>query len=177
MTTQARKKITCDSCQSILTYDPSKLPEGRVKGICKKCGEKIIINNVAVAAKRATPSLGPKPSAQVCPNCKSKISDSSEICEKCGVNIKRYLKSQSRRKSKKTVEKTGTTKSMKGVGVLAGGIEGVMMGVGCLIPLGILLSCTGIGAIIGIPMILGGILAPFMQSISGLSAIAGKCPY
>lgn len=177
MTIPSRKQITCDNCNSVLTYDPSKIPVGRVTGKCKKCGGKIIINNIPVTAKRNPPSLKPIPSTRVCPNCKSKISISSETCDKCGIIIERYLGRQSRKKTKKSVKKTGTTESIKGVGFLAGGIEGIITGVGCLIPLGILLSCTGIGAIIGIPMILGGFLAPFMRSISGLSAITGKCPY
>jgi DNA-directed RNA polymerase subunit RPC12/RpoP len=48
---------------------------------------------------------------------------------------------------------------------------------GCLIVAGGLLCLTGIGAIIGIPMILGGLLAPFLGPVLRLTHIKGKCPY
>lgn len=42
---------------------------------------------------------------------------------------------------------------------------------------GIMLCLTGLGAILGIPMIIGGILAPLMGPMIGLSAPKGKCPW
>lgn len=48
---------------------------------------------------------------------------------------------------------------------------------GCLIIGGVLLSATGIGMILGIPLIIAGIVAPFLYSIMGLAGRKGKCPF
>jgi DNA-directed RNA polymerase subunit RPC12/RpoP len=68
------------------------------------------------------------------------------------------------------------TTSAKGEGLATGCLAGAMTS-GCLIVAGGLLCLTGIGAIIGIPMILGGLLAPFLGPVLGLTNIKGKCPY
>jgi len=68
-------------------------------------------------------------------------------------------------------------RSTKVVGFLKGGLEGYVAGWGCMVPLGFILLSTGIGAIIGIPVIFAGILAPFLWAIVGLTRITGKCPY
>ena len=47
----------------------------------------------------------------------------------------------------------------------------------CVIVVGGLLCLTGIGAIIGIPLILAGLLALFLGPLLGLTSIKGKCPY
>ena len=69
MPKQIREKITCGRCQMVLTYDPSKLPKGKVKGTCKRCGEKITINNIATKPQRETSLSRPKSTTQACPSC------------------------------------------------------------------------------------------------------------
>ena len=73
-------------------------------------------------------------------------------------------------------QKFNETTSAKGEGVATGCAAGAMTS-GCLIVAGGLLCLTGIGAIIGIPMILAGLLAPFLGPVIGLTNIRGKCPY
>lgn len=53
-----------------------------------------------------------------------------------------------------------------------GGCMGVV-----LVIVGVLLCCTVIGAIIGIPLILVGIGSPLIGMGTGLADIIGKCPY
>ncbi|MBP1711779.1 MAG: hypothetical protein H6Q49_1981 [Deltaproteobacteria bacterium] len=69
-------------------------------------------------------------------------------------------------------DKSAERKNAKGedmkVGYLTGPITGFI-----LIVIGVLVSFTGIGLIIGIPLILCGIAYPFI----GRSLIKGPCPY
>ena len=46
-----------------------------------------------------------------------------------------------------------------------------------LIIVGTLLCLTGLGAVLGIPMILAGIFAPLLGPLIGLGALKGKCPW
>ncbi len=63
-----------------------------------------------------------------------------------------------------------TANVVGGIGVGAGG--GC-----CMVVLGVLLSATGIGMIIGIPMILAGIAVPLVCAVEGAKARKGPCPY
>ncbi len=62
----------------------------------------------------------------------------------------------------------------------AGGCIGAFFGLG-FISIGLLLSLTGIGAIIGIPMILIGLVMPFsvggFTGLMGMITKKGNCPY
>ena len=69
-------------------------------------------------------------------------------------------------------ETTRATGEGMGMGCLAGGATS-----GCLIVMGGLLCLTGIGAIIGIPLILGGLLAPFLAPLVTMGSLKGPCPY
>lgn len=68
------------------------------------------------------------------------------------------------------------TKSAKAEGAAFGCLAGWGAS-GCLIPAGIILCFTGIGAIVGIPLILAGLLAPFLGPLIGLVALRGECPW
>ena len=46
-----------------------------------------------------------------------------------------------------------------------------------LIIVGGLLCLTGLGAFLGVPMIVAGILAPLAGPVIGLGSLNGKCPY
>ena len=45
-----------------------------------------------------------------------------------------------------------------------------------MIIVGVMLCLTGLGAILGIPMIIGGVLAPLAGPMIGFRAVKGKCP-
>lgn len=77
-----------------------------------------------------------------------------------------------------------SVKSLSGrtavVGSAAGGCLGLSFGI-WLILIGALLTLTGIGAIIGLPLIIAGLLLPFFTAAGGgamgKGAIKGKCVY
>jgi hypothetical protein len=68
------------------------------------------------------------------------------------------------------------TTSAKGEGFATGCLVGSGAS-GCLIVAGGLLCLTGMGAIIGIPLILAGLLTPFLGPVLALTTIKGPCPY
>lgn len=63
----------------------------------------------------------------------------------------------------------------KGLLAVAGLSIGITFGL-ILVVIGVMLSLTGIGAIIGIPIILGGIAMPFTAMGVGLSFKLKNCP-
>jgi predicted RNA-binding Zn-ribbon protein involved in translation (DUF1610 family) len=60
-------------------------------------------------------------------------------------------------------------------GAFAGLLFG-MLAVPILVIVGTMLCLTGLGAILGIPMILAAVFAPLMGPMIGLGALKGKCP-
>ncbi len=103
-----------------------------------------------------------------CPFCAEEIKQEAIFCKHC----KSYLVSLPGQSSAGSTQAKGA----KTIGVASGCLVGLGCGIWFII-LGIILSFTGIGAIIGIPMIIIGILMPFVGPIMGLTAIKGKCPY
>ena len=73
-------------------------------------------------------------------------------------------------------DKSTETKNVKGEGMVVGCLIGPILAVLFIIA-GSIFCATGIGAIIGIPLILGGIAAPFLAPFIGRSLIKGQCPY
>ena len=64
----------------------------------------------------------------------------------------------------------------KGKGAFAGWIAGGAVGA-CLIVVGFLLCLTGVGMILGIPIILAGFVMLFIGPFLGARALKGACPY
>jgi DNA-directed RNA polymerase subunit RPC12/RpoP len=61
-----------------------------------------------------------------------------------------------------------------------GAMEGCNFGCGAagfVIIVGGLLTATGIGAIIGIPLIIVGFILPFLTTFMGYGGLKGKCPW
>jgi DNA-directed RNA polymerase subunit RPC12/RpoP len=106
-----------------------------------------------------------------CPNC-GQISPSDASACPCG-----YQLAGNQPISPPPLTQTSQpTESDKAVGVAAGAV----MGMGCsamFFVCGLLLSLTGIGAIIGVPMMLGALVLPFLMPALGLAAIKSPCPY
>jgi Zinc-ribbon containing domain len=74
------------------------------------------------------------------------------------------------------MSKETNTKSAKFEGASYGCLAGSAM-YGCLAFIGIILTLTGIGAIIGIPLIIIGILMFFIGPLLGLGTLKGECPW
>jgi DNA-directed RNA polymerase subunit RPC12/RpoP len=61
-----------------------------------------------------------------------------------------------------------------------GGISGLVLGLlaaPVLIIFGGMICLTGLGIILGIPMIIAGVCAPLIGSLMGLNALRGECPW
>jgi DNA-directed RNA polymerase subunit RPC12/RpoP len=58
-----------------------------------------------------------------------------------------------------------------------GGLAVGLLAAPVLIILGTLLCLTGLGAILGVPLILGAIFAPLLGPMIGLGALKGNCPW
>ncbi len=60
------------------------------------------------------------------------------------------------------------------------GISGLVMGLlaaPVLILVGGMICLTGLGVVLGLPMIVAGVCAPLIGSLMGLNALRGKCPW
>ena len=60
------------------------------------------------------------------------------------------------------------------------GISGLVLGflaAPVLIIYGGMICLTGLGIVLGVPMILAGLCAPLIGSLMGLNALGGKCPW
>lgn len=69
-------------------------------------------------------------------------------------------------------DKSTETKNTKGETTAVGWFTGLIVGF-ILIVIGVMVSLTGVGLIIGIPLILAGLAYPFIAR----SLIKGHCPY
>lgn len=52
-----------------------------------------------------------------------------------------------------------------------------MLAVPILVIVGTMLCLTGLGAVLGVPMILAAVFAPLLGPMIGLGALKGKCPW
>jgi DNA-directed RNA polymerase subunit RPC12/RpoP len=71
---------------------------------------------------------------------------------------------------------TTETRGAKAAGMFAGGLFGIAAA-GCSFTAGLLLTLTGIGALVGIPLILISLFLPFVGALGGLAQIVGPCPH
>jgi DNA-directed RNA polymerase subunit RPC12/RpoP len=104
-----------------------------------------------------------------CRECSKEISIEAITCPHCGAPNP-HGQSVIEPPESKGTNTQGETKGEK----LAGLVVGTWLGLGCLIPAGVVLCLTGIGALIGIPLIIAGIVAPIVGLVS---SIKGPCPY
>jgi len=119
-----------------------------------------------------------------CPKCNALNLAAADVCSLCGESLTGGADRPS------VPEGMTTARSSGGVGAAAvkGGAAGFGMGwlvAGAMFFVGLLLTLTGIGAIIGIPLMLGAVVVPFV--LGGFWAAAGRrqaaqqvrglCPY
>ena len=103
----------------------------------------------------------------LCPKCEAHLESSWGFCPSCGTTISHETRPPA---SPAEVEKAPVKPAFSGL--LFGVIVAPMM-----IIVGVMLCLTGLGAFVGIPMIIGGIVAPLVGPLIGFDSIRGKCPW
>lgn len=107
-----------------------------------------------------------------CPDCGKQISDRAAACPNCGAPP---VADESATTPQLVQQVVTPTESAKLEGVVIGTASGCLTSV-LLFVGGGLLCATGIGALIGVPMIIGAILAPIVGPLLGLAHKKGRCP-
>ena len=103
----------------------------------------------------------------LCPSCTANLEPSWRFCPNCGAAHPAQAAHAAHAVDK---EKAPLSKAFGGLlwGVIAAPI---------MIIVGVLLCLTGLGAILGIPLIIGGVLAPLAGPMIGLGELKGSCPW
>jgi DNA-directed RNA polymerase subunit RPC12/RpoP len=117
--------------------------------------------------------------ATSCLQCATELPLAAKFCANCGVasaTSPPAIDSPSAPRSLIATElppnlQTDATKTSTATNVGTGGCLGLF-----LIIVGILLCFTVVGSLLGIPLILGGLMAPFVTAIQGKNWMEGKCP-
>jgi predicted RNA-binding Zn-ribbon protein involved in translation (DUF1610 family) len=106
-----------------------------------------------------------------CSNCEMRLAQSWTFCPHCGVAIVH----ETQHHEMHNIEPTPLPQKTSVKGGFGGLLVGLVITPVCII-VGTLLCLTGLGALLGVPMIIGGIIAPLAGSIFGLGEHRGKCP-
>lgn len=103
-----------------------------------------------------------------CAKCNAEIAASWKFCPACGaLNVAEQVPA----KPQTTEPEPAPTQ-----GAYSGLLIGMLV-VPMLLIVGTLLCLTGLGALLGIPMIVAGILAPLIGPMIGMRTHSGHCPY
>ena len=112
-----------------------------------------------------------------CRKCGTQLSSPWKFCPNCGATVQQeavmpeaVAQEAAEPAEPHEMEKTGLKEGFSGL--LLGVVLAPMM-----IIVGTMLCLTGLGAILGIPMIIGGAMAPLMGPMIGLKSLKGKCPW
>jgi hypothetical protein len=100
-----------------------------------------------------------------CQKCGAQTTSPWSFCPTCGTRIPPQEKLASAE-----VEKAPIKPAFSGL------LFGLIVAPMCLI-VGGMLCCTGLGAFLGVPVIIAGILAPLIGPMVGLGEPRGKCPW
>lgn len=106
-----------------------------------------------------------------CSKCDARLESSWKFCPLCGATtVEQVQKREIREEEPEVPEKSSAPGAF-------GGLLFGMLAVPILVIVGTMLCLTGLGAILGIPMILAAVLAPILGPMIGLGALKGKCPW
>ncbi len=100
-----------------------------------------------------------------CPKCGAHLSSPWSFCPACGLKIQPQEQPAHPESERAPVKHAFS-------GLLFGMIVAPM----CII-VGVMLCCTGLGAFLGVPVIIAGILAPLIGPLVGIGEPRGKCPW
>ena len=103
----------------------------------------------------------------LCLKCGTQLSSPWKFCPNCGAAVAPEAHEHA---APPEVEKTPVK------GAFSGLLFG-MIATPIMIIVGTMLCLTGLGAILGIPMIIGGVFAPLLGPLIGFGSIKGKCPW
>ncbi len=106
-----------------------------------------------------------------CSKCGAQMESPWKFCPHCGIASKEEDQVEIRKKAEPEEHETSPVQ-----GALSGLLFG-MLAVPILVIVGTMLCLTGLGAILGIPMIIAAVLAPLWGPMIGLGALKGKCPW
>ncbi len=104
---------------------------------------------------------------ETCPKCSAPLSSLWRFCPACGEAAPRRAQEQ---------EPQAEPEKAPVKGAFGGLLFGVIVAPMCII-VGVMLCLTGLGAVLGVPMIIAGILAPLLGPLIGLGEPKGKCPW
>jgi predicted RNA-binding Zn-ribbon protein involved in translation (DUF1610 family) len=99
-----------------------------------------------------------------CSTCGVRLESQWKFCPLCGGA------------SVREVEPKGEPEKTPAKGAFGGLLFG-MLAIPILVIVGTMLCLTGLGAILGIPMILTAVFTPLLGPMIGLGALKGKCPW
>ena len=104
---------------------------------------------------------------ELCEKCQAHLTSPSHFCPNCGTRV--TLETHKLARQTET-EKAPVQNAFSGLAL------GVVAAPAILI-LGSMLCLTGLGAIVGIPLIIGAVIAPLVGPVVGFNAVNGKCPW
>jgi len=102
-----------------------------------------------------------------CLKCKAELDSQWKFCPLCGA--------ASTEEAHKKMEPEGHEKAP-----VQGAFSGLLFGmiaVPLLVIVGTMLCLTGLGAILGIPMILAAVFSPLLGPMIGIGTVKGQCPW
>jgi predicted RNA-binding Zn-ribbon protein involved in translation (DUF1610 family) len=99
----------------------------------------------------------------LCVKCGAQLSSSWSFCPRCGTTV------VSQPSVSTEIEKAPVKYAFSGL------LFGLIVTPMCII-VGVMLCLTGLGAFLGVPLIIGGVLAPLLGPIVGIGELRGKCP-
>lgn len=103
----------------------------------------------------------------LCKQCGAHVSSAWKFCPQCGVAVEDASQAESGSSAQEQAPAKGAF-----TGLLFG-----MLAVPLLFIVGTMLCLTGLGAFLGVPMILAGILAPLIGPLLGVGVLRGNCPW
>ncbi len=101
----------------------------------------------------------------LCPKCGAHLTSSFKFCPGCASEVIAIVPHEAAPPEKAPVKEAFS-------GLLLGAIVGPAM-----IVTGAMLCLTGLGVFLGVPLIIGGVIAPLVGPIVGMNSMRGNCPW